>query len=63
MHNDVIIIFFFASTCVGPGLPDGLFSDQKYQFGYILEGLRMENARIFHGHLEYIFYGHLVVLW
>jgi hypothetical protein len=34
------------------GLPDGLFSNQKYQFGYILEGLRMENAGIFYGHLE-----------
>jgi hypothetical protein len=42
------------------GLPDGLFSNQKYQFGYILvEGLRMENASTFYGHLEY-FFGHLV---
>jgi hypothetical protein len=24
------------------GLPDGLFSDQKSQFGYIVEGLGME---------------------
>jgi hypothetical protein len=24
------------------GLPDGLFSNQKYQFGEILEGLAME---------------------
>jgi hypothetical protein len=24
------------------GLPDGLFSNQKYQFGYILEGLGMK---------------------
>jgi hypothetical protein len=37
------------------GLPDGLFSNQKYQFGLILEGLRMENVDIYIG----IFYGHL----
>jgi hypothetical protein len=41
-------------------LPDGLFSNQKYQFGYILEGLRMGNAGIFYG-LFGIFYGH--ILW
>jgi hypothetical protein len=35
------------------GLPDGLFSNQKYQFGSILEGLRLENVDIFYGHLEY----------
>jgi hypothetical protein len=35
------------------GLSDGLFSNQKYQFGSILEGLKMENGYIFHGHLEY----------
>jgi hypothetical protein len=29
------------------GLPDCLFSDQKIQFGYILEGLGMENVGIF----------------
>jgi hypothetical protein len=32
---------------VGTGLPDGLFSNQKYQFGYIFEGLGMENVGIF----------------
>jgi hypothetical protein len=35
------------------GLPDGLFSNQKSQFGYIWEGLRIENAGLFYGHLEY----------
>jgi hypothetical protein len=40
------------------GLPDGLFSNQKYQFGLILQGLRLENIDIFSGHLEY-FYRHL----
>jgi hypothetical protein len=36
-----------------PGLPDGFFSNQKSQFGKILEGLRWENVNIFYGHLEY----------
>jgi hypothetical protein len=36
------------------GLPDGLFYYQKSQFGYILEGLGMENVGIFYDHLEYI---------
>jgi hypothetical protein len=29
------------------------FQNQKYQFGYILEGLRLENVNIFYGNLEY----------
>jgi hypothetical protein len=36
-----------------PGLPDGFFSNQKFQFGQILEGLRWENVDIFYGHLKY----------
>jgi hypothetical protein len=52
-------------------LPDDLFSNQKSQFEYMLEGLEMENVGIFYGHLEYsiaIWYilrpfGHLVALW
>jgi hypothetical protein len=32
------------------GLPDGIFSNQKSQFGKILEGLAMEDVVIFHGH-------------
>jgi hypothetical protein len=35
------------------GLPDGFFSDQKSQFGHILEDLGMENVVIYSGHLEY----------
>jgi hypothetical protein len=35
------------------GLPDGFFSDQKYQVGYIFEDLGMENVVIYSGHLEY----------
>jgi hypothetical protein len=36
------------------GLPDGIFSYQKSQFGYMLEGLEMENVGIFYGHLKYV---------
>jgi hypothetical protein len=32
---------------VASGLPDGLFSNQKSQLGYILEGLGIENVGIF----------------
>jgi hypothetical protein len=39
-------------------LPDGIFSNQKSQFGQILEGLEIENIGIFYGHLEYI-----TVIW
>jgi hypothetical protein len=63
---------------VRPGLPDGLFSNQKSQFGKNSQGLRLENIDIFYGHLEYsmpiwkilwpfgIFYYHLaqfVFIW
>jgi hypothetical protein len=34
-----------------PGLPDGLFSNQKSKFREILEGLVMEDVGIFYGHL------------
>jgi hypothetical protein len=44
-----------------------LFSYQKSHFGYILEGLGMENASVLYGNwnilLKFgIFYGHLVIL-
>jgi hypothetical protein len=32
---------------LNPGLPDGLFSNQKSQFVYILVGRGMENVGIF----------------
>jgi hypothetical protein len=35
------------------GWPDGFFSNQKFRFGQILEGLGWENVDIFYGHLEY----------
>jgi hypothetical protein len=52
MHRYAKMAFshFFSHTSE-PGLPDGLFSNQK--FGYILEGLEMENVCIFYDHLEY----------
>jgi hypothetical protein len=36
-----------------PGLPEGLFSNQKSQNEYILAGVGMENVSIFYDHLEY----------
>jgi hypothetical protein len=36
-----------------PGLPDGLFSNQKSQFGKILECLAKENLGIFYDHFVY----------
>jgi hypothetical protein len=47
------------------GLPDGLFSNQKSQFGKNSQGLRLENIEIFYGHLGY-FLTHLaqfVFIW
>jgi hypothetical protein len=40
------------------GLPDGLFSNQKSEFGKICEGLAMEDDGIFYGHIVHfvIFY-------
>jgi hypothetical protein len=35
------------------GLPDGLFSNQKSKFGYILEGHGMDNVFAFYYHLKY----------
>jgi hypothetical protein len=43
-----------ALAALKPGLPDGLFSNQKFQFGKILDCLGMENVGIFYDHLEYI---------
>jgi hypothetical protein len=65
--NDFVLNDFFSaktSFCVmgsrqfilegsGSGLPDGLFSYQKSQFGYILVDLGMENNVIYYGHLVY----------
>jgi hypothetical protein len=41
-------------------LPDGIFSNQKSQFGLILEGIGMVNVGILYDHMEYILYSPLV---
>jgi hypothetical protein len=43
-----------------PGLPDGIFSNRKSQFGSILEGLRLENIGMYILWQFLIFYGNLV---
>jgi hypothetical protein len=43
-----------AAASYVPGLPDGLFSNQKVRFWSILECLRLEIVDIFYGHLEYV---------
>jgi hypothetical protein len=40
------------------GLPDGLFSNPKSQFGKKYRGLCLENVDIFYGHLE-----HFMDIW
>jgi hypothetical protein len=42
-----------ASTLWPSGLPDGLFSNQKFQFGYSLDGLGPENVGTSYDGLEY----------
>jgi hypothetical protein len=49
-----------SSTNSGAGLPDGIFSYQKYQFGQIFEGRGLKML-VFLLPIE-IFYGHLVYL-
>jgi hypothetical protein len=39
-----------------PGLPDGIFSNQKYQFWHTLESLGIENVGMFYVRLEYLTY-------
>jgi hypothetical protein len=40
-------VSFHAADVTSAGLPDGLFSNQKYQFGQILECLRFEDLIYF----------------
>jgi hypothetical protein len=37
------VIFFPEAAALNAGLPDGIFSKQKSQFGSILEGFGIEN--------------------
>jgi hypothetical protein len=41
---------YFVATILTKYLPDGISSNQKSQFGKILEGLAMEDIGIFYGH-------------
>jgi hypothetical protein len=41
------------ATHPGPGLPDGLFSNQKSQFGKNFQGLRLENVDVLYAYMEY----------
>jgi hypothetical protein len=47
------VSFFAALSMLTPGLPDALLSNQKSGFGFILEGLGMENVGIIYDHWEY----------
>jgi hypothetical protein len=42
---------FKANNSCLPGLPDGIISNQKYQFWYIFEGFGMKNVGMLSGHL------------
>jgi hypothetical protein len=44
---------FFRQRDFEAGLPDGIFSNSNSPFGYILEGLGLEDDGIFYGHLKY----------
>jgi hypothetical protein len=54
------LTFVLPTWVEGPGLPDGIFSNQKSQFGSIWEGLAIEDVGIFYGHLVQYIRGHLV---
>jgi hypothetical protein len=57
--------FLMINDHCAPGLPDGIFSNKKYQSLFIMEGLGVENFGVFYERLVYIqvfgiFYGELV---
>jgi hypothetical protein len=47
------IIKDFHERMVGAGLPEGKYSNQKSQFGQILESLAMKDVGPFSGHFVY----------
>jgi hypothetical protein len=53
LKKTFLCVRFKTSFGTIPGLPDGLFSNQKSQFGQSLEGLGLENVDIFYGHVDY----------
>jgi hypothetical protein len=44
--------FHLLALLVNPGLPDGLFSNRKSQFGYLFEDLKLKNVDLFYGLLK-----------
>jgi hypothetical protein len=46
-----------------PGLPDGIFAYQKYQFENILGGVGIENEDTFYSYLMYYTYINLVYFY
>jgi hypothetical protein len=53
LHIRVGLIRQNVQRWVGPRLPDGIFSNPKALFGYISEGLGIDNVGVFCGHLGY----------
>jgi hypothetical protein len=62
-------VFVFNTSDGGsctPGLPDGLFSNQKYQHEENFQGLRVKIVDTFYGHLECftdIHMGYFMAIW
>jgi hypothetical protein len=49
--NNNRLKFLMDNERIQAGFPDGIFASKKSKFGYILEGLGMENFGTFYGHL------------
>jgi hypothetical protein len=54
VRKSTLEIRFLKNTLqgTGTGLPDGLFSNPKSQFGKILVGLRLKIFDVFYGYLD-----------
>jgi hypothetical protein len=50
LHSTFILYTLFVFSSIWTGLPDGIFSNRKSQFGKILEGLATDDVGIFCGH-------------
>jgi hypothetical protein len=46
---------------LAPGLPDGIFSNQKSEFWHIFEGLVLENVGEFYDYLVYLL--NFIAIW
>jgi hypothetical protein len=65
MHHSFLITTNVPRNTTSSGLPDGILSNQKFQFGYILLGISMQDVGIFYGRLVFLvpfgtIYGDLV---